>query len=88
MQYVEDLAGWGMNGVGVWFDMHDFSGIDDDGARRRLARIKLIFRTAKRLGLRRDLLFLANESFGGSPPELRADWRAGRNGYVSNLVGH
>ena len=87
-RYVEELAEWGMNGVGAWFDMHDFSGMDDDGARRRLARIKLIFCTAKRLGLRRDLLFLANESFGGSPPELRADWRAGRNGYVSNLVGH
>ena len=87
-RYVEELAEWGMNGVGAWFDMHDFSGMDDDGARRRLARIKLIFRTAQRLGLRRDLLFLANESFGGSPPELRADWRAGRNGYVSNLVGH
>ena len=46
------------------------------------------FATAKRLGLRRDLLFLANEAFAGSPPELRADWRAGRNGYTHDLVGH
>ena len=64
-RYVEELAEWGMNGVGVWFDMHDFNGMDDSGAQRRLSRLKLIFRTAKRLGLRRDLLFLANESFAG-----------------------
>ena len=87
-RYVEELAEWGMNGIGVWFDMHDFNGMDDPDARRRLSRLKLIFRTAKRLGLRRDLLFLANESFAGSPVEMRADWRAGRNGYTRNLVGH
>ncbi|MBQ6923109.1 MAG: hypothetical protein IJQ73_00570 [Kiritimatiellae bacterium] len=60
--------------------MHDFADICEPSARRRLRRIKLIFEVAERLGLRRDLLFLANEAFAGSPPELRADWRAGRNG--------
>ena len=86
--YLEELAEWGMNGVGVWFDMHDFSGMDDFGAQRRIARLKLVFRTARRLGLRRDLLFLANESFANSPIRLRADWRSGKNGYTRNLVGH
>ena len=86
--YVEELAEWGLTGIAVWFDMHDFACMDDPDARKRLARLKLIFRTAKRLGLQRDLHFLANESFKDSPPELRADWRPGKNGYVRSLSGH
>ena len=88
VRYVQELSEWGLTGVAAWFDMHDFADICEPSARRRLRRIKLIFEVAERLGLRRDLLFLANEAFAGSPPELRADWRAGRNGYDRNLVGH
>ena len=88
VRYVEELSEWGLTGVAAWFDMHDFAGMDDPAAKRRLERLKLVFRTAKRLGLGRDLLFLANESFKDSPPELRADWRAGKNGYTRDLVGH
>ena len=87
-QYVEELAEWGLTGIAVWFDMHDFKGIDDPAAQKRLQRLKLIFRTASRLGLKRDLHFLANEAFKDSPPELRADWRPGRNGYRLALNGH
>ena len=88
VRYVQELSEWGLTGVAAWFDMHDFASIGEPGARRRLRRIKLIFAAAERLGLRRDLLFLANEAFAGSPPELRAAWRAGRNGYNRDLVGH
>ena len=87
-RYIEELAEWGLTGVAAWFDMHDFSGMDDPAAQRRLARLKLIFGTARRLGLDRDLLFLANESFKDSPPELRADWQPGKNGYKLKLNGH
>ena len=86
--YVEDLAEWGLTGIAVWFDMHDFAGMDDPAAQKRLARLKLVFRVARCLGLKRDLHFLANESFKDSPPELRADWRPGKNGYRLALNGH
>lgn len=87
-QYIADLASWGCNCIGVWFDMHDFTGMDDPAAARRLARLKLIFGTAGKHGLGRDLLFLANESFKDSPPELRASWMPGANGYEHELAGH
>ena len=88
VQYLGELAEWGLNQVSVWFDMHDYAGIDDPAAGRRLKRLKLIFRTARRLGLDRDLTFLSNESFKDSPPELRADWLPGKNGYTACLRGH
>ena len=87
-QYVEELAEWGLTGVAAWFDMHDFTGIDDPAAQRRIARLKFIFRTAKRLGLDRHLHFLANEGFKDSPVDLRADWRGGQNGYRLEPRGH
>ena len=88
VRYVEELSEWGLTGVAVWFDMHDFTGMDDPAAKRRLERLKLVFRTAKRLGLDRDLHFLANEAFKGSPRALRADWLPGKNGYKLALNGH
>ncbi|MBP5286196.1 MAG: family 43 glycosylhydrolase, partial [Kiritimatiellae bacterium] len=87
-EYLRELKYWGCNEVGAWFDMHDVAGMDDPRAKKRLDRIKFIFETARELGLDRDLLFLANESFAGSPEELRADWRPGKNGYVAELSGH
>ena len=50
--------------------MHDFTGIDDPAAQKRIARLKLIFNTARRLGIDRHLHFLANEAFKDSPVEL------------------
>ncbi|MBR2838370.1 MAG: hypothetical protein IKE55_06295, partial [Kiritimatiellae bacterium] len=47
VRYIEELAEWGLTGVAAWFDMHDFSGMDDPAAKRRLERLKLVFRTAK-----------------------------------------
>jgi len=86
--YVRELKSWGCTGLSAWFDMHDFASERDPRARIRLDRIRRIFRQAKTLGMTRDLTFLANESFSNSPPELRADWRAGKNGYAWDLVGH
>lgn len=88
VQYIGELAEWGLNQVSVWFDMHDYTGMDDPAAQRRLKRLKLIFRTARRLGLDRNLCFLSNEAFKDSPPGLRADWMPGGNGYTARLRGH
>ncbi len=86
--YVKELKSWDCTGLSAWFDMHDYASVRDPRADGRLARIRGIFRQAKALGMTRDLTFLANESFSDSPPTLRADWKAGKNGYVWDLVGH
>ena len=87
-EYVEDLALWGCNQVRVWFDMHDFKGADDPRAVAQAAKLKRILLAAERCGLETSLVALANEGFADSPQALRADWRAGRNGYRHELVGH
>ena len=88
VRYVEELAEWGCADVSAWFDMHDYKGIDDPRAQRRLKRVKTIFGAAQRAGMGRDLLFLANEAFADSPQALRADWKGGANGYSRDLCGH
>jgi len=87
-EYVEDIALWGCNQVRVWFDMHDFRGMDDPDAAPRVARLKAILRAATDCGLETSLLGLANEAFADSPAALRADWHGGQNGYVRELAGH
>lgn len=86
--YVRELKHWGCNSVSAWFDMHDFTGVDDPRAAKRLDRIRTIYRLCAANGIETGMLVLANEAFKTSPENLRADWRAGKNGYTSNLVGH
>lgn len=87
-EYVEDLALWGCNQVRVWFDMHEFAGVDDPRVAAKVKRLKAILRAAAGCGLKISLLALANEAFANSPEALRADWRGGQNGYVKDLTGH
>ena len=87
-QYIEDLALWGCNAVKVWFDMHHFTGIDDPDAQRQIRRLRHILGYVEKLGLDPVLGGLSNEAFAGSPPEMRADWTSGHDGYRLNLGGH
>ena len=87
-RYIEELALWGCNALQVWFDMHEYSGIDDPKAQAMIQRLTAMMRTAQAAGLRISLGGLANESFSSSPPELRADWTAGHDGYHLPPGGH
>lgn len=86
--YLRELKYWDCNAVSVWFDMHDFTGMDDPAAAPRVKLIKTIFRLCAENGMRRELVMLANEGFKNSPAELRADWRCGQNGYRVSPGGH
>ena len=87
-RYVEELALWGCNALAVWFDMHHFAGIQDPAAQAMLRRLRSILRAAKRAGMQLALTTLVNEAYAGSPPELRADWTAGHDGYFQEPAGH
>ena len=87
-RYVEELALWGCNTLMVWFDMHHYSGIQDPAAQAMIRRLHDILLSAQECGMTIGLCALANESFSDSPPELRADWTAGHDGYTSELCGH
>ena len=87
-RYMEDLALWGCNAVMVWFDMHSYAGLDDPAAQRQIRRLRHILGYAEKLGLDPVLGGLSNEAFAGSPPEMRADWTSGHDGYRLNLSGH
>ena len=41
-RYLEDLALWGYNTVIVWFDMHQYDGIDDPAAQAMLKRLNAL----------------------------------------------
>ena len=86
--YVEDLALWGCNQIRVWFDLHDYTGVDDPRARPAIDRLRAILRAARSCGIETSLIALSNESFSNSPKGLRADWRGGKNGYTRDLCGH
>ncbi|MGC9360672.1 MAG: hypothetical protein ACP5G7_09925 [Anaerolineae bacterium] len=87
-RYVRELALWGINVVAVWFDMHHFAGIDDPAAQAMLERLRAILQAARDVGLDTALTTIANEGYDNSPPELRADWTAGHNGYHHPPGGH
>ncbi|MCQ2378124.1 MAG: hypothetical protein MJ016_02805 [Victivallaceae bacterium] len=86
--YIGDLALWGCNGIGVWFDMHHYRGIDDHAAQQKIASLRRIFLAARDCGMHCNLLSLANEAYADSPVEMRADWKGGKNGYRYDLNGH
>lgn len=87
-RYVQQLALWGINVVAVWFDMHHFRGIDDPAAQAMLERLRAILQAARDVGLDTALTTIANEGYDDSPPELRADWTSGHNGYHHPPGGH
>ena len=87
-QYIEELALWGCNVLSVWFDMHHYNGIADPAAQAMLDRLRAMLRAANAVGMGAGLTMLSNEGYANSPVELRADWRAGQNGYTREPVGH
>ncbi|MEI8062701.1 MAG: hypothetical protein WCH84_01410 [Verrucomicrobiota bacterium] len=87
-QYIEELALWGCNVLSVWFDMHHYNGIADPAAQAMLDRLRAMLRAANAVGMGAGLTMLANEGYANSPVPLRADWRAGQNGYTRPPVGH
>jgi len=86
--YLRELKYWDCNAISVWFDMHDFTGMDDPNAASRVKLIKTIFRLCAENGIRREFEMLANEGFKDSPKALRADWQGGKNGYKYSPAGH
>ncbi len=87
-RYVEELALWGCNALSVWFDMHQYAGIEDPAAQRMIDRLRRILQAAGAVGIRGGLTMLANEGYANSPEALRADWTAGHDGYTSPPGGH
>ena len=87
-RYVEELALWGYNILTVWFDMHHYAGTDDQEAREMVSRLCMILEAAKISGMKLGFGILANEGFCSTPDELKADWRAGQNGYHAEPMGH
>lgn len=70
--YVEDLSLWGINTLAVWYDMHHFNGIDDPAAQAMLHRLRAILAAARSVGMKTNLMLVANEAYNNSPRELRA----------------
>lgn len=71
-RYVEDLALWGYNSIQVWFDMHQYTGIDDPQAVRMTGRLAAILKAGRSVGMKSGILMLANEGYCNTPEALRA----------------
>jgi hypothetical protein len=84
-RYIEDLSLWGVNSYLVWFGMDAYSGIDDPNAQAMLARLHILLKTVKDLGMNASLGCVANDSYANSPVELRADSTVGHDGYHPNI---
>lgn len=85
-RYFDDLSLWGMDTVGVWFDMHHFKNMEE--GRKTSDRLIAMLRYAKSIGLKTAMSILANEAFAESPQTLRADWTCGHDGYIYDLNSH
>lgn len=70
--YIEDLALLGLNALTVWFDMHHFTGIDDPRAAAMLARLTVLLKKARAVGMKAGIGMLANEGYSTTPADLRA----------------
>ncbi len=85
--YMADLALWGMNLVMMWFSICEHDDIED--GRKNIDRVKSILRYCKSIGIKIMLVTTANGAFiKNSPPDLRADWTGGHDGYIYNLNAH
>jgi hypothetical protein len=87
-RYVEDISLWGLNSIVVWFDMHHYKSMEDPMAMEMIRRLRLILTAVKKVGMGACLGILSNEGFSESPPELKADWTSGHDGYFAEPVGH
>ncbi|MCQ2426932.1 MAG: hypothetical protein MJ137_00835 [Clostridia bacterium] len=86
-EVIDDLALRGCNTVLVWFDMHHFTSMEDEGAVALSERLHALIKHANLIGIGGSLTMLANEAFAGSPTELRAEWNA-VNGYFRKPEDH
>ncbi len=87
-RYIEDLALWGVNQLAVWFDLHHYAGMQDPASQAMLKRLLALLQCARQLGMDTALTTIANEGFVDTPDALKADWRAGQNGYHAEPAGH
>ena len=78
-RYIEELALWGINDIGVCFHKFHFNGIAAPETREYIERLNLILRTAKSLGMKTTLLMVSNDGYGNSPLELRYKGKTPRN---------
>ena len=86
-RYIEDLSLWGFNSYLVWFGIDAYNGIDDPKAKEMIARLRVLLKTVKDLGLNAALGCVANDGYANSPVELRADATVGHDGYHPNWAG-
>ena len=84
---LDDLALWGGNALAVWFDMHQFKGINTPEAQAMVNRLIKILSYAALIGMKTIMTTLANESFSTSDPAMRAEWTV-QNGYFREPRGH
>ncbi len=86
VEYVEELALWGFNAIGTWFDANwysaDFDQQPDSPGMNMVSRVSTINQTARAVGMAVHLVGIANEGFQHQPPKrLRADILGKRGGF-------
>lgn len=87
-EYLESLALWGQNTLGLWFDMHHFVSISEPKAQEMLQKMMRLFEKAKSLGMKTSLTHLANEYYVGAPKELLAENSTQSGKYKEKLCGY
>lgn len=86
-EVIEDLAMRGCNSLLVWFDMHHYYSMEDEGAQELAQRLRAMLKYANKIGMGGSLTMLSNEAFKSSPEELRAP-NAIMGGYHTRPYGH
>lgn len=86
-EVIEDLAMRGCNSLLVWFDMHHFYSMQDEGAQKLVARLRQMLKYANDIGMGGSLTMLSNEAFKSSPEQLRAP-NAIMGNYHTRPYGH
>ena len=86
-EVIEDLAMRGCNSLLVWFDMHHYYSMQDDGAQELVGRLRQMLKYANDIGMGGSLTMLSNEAFNSSPEELRAP-NAAMGNYHHRPYGH
>lgn len=71
-EVIEDLALRGCNSLLVWFDMHHYHSMEDEGAQELVHRLRQMLKYANKIGMGGSLTMLSNEAFKSSPEPLRA----------------
>lgn len=71
-RYVQDLALWGINCIDVVYPLIDFCGWDDPETEHVLRQIKVIWDTAKSIGIQVGMEVVPNQDFVTFRPEFKA----------------